>query len=1085
MVMRNQQEDGCGRLLPRLARLFVFLVCGASSLLSAQQWQSFSEDQVVGWPVTAAFQSSDYVMWFGSVGGLTRYDGTWTRYTTVRDMPTATRVALGGFWVRAICEADDGLIWIGTQGGASIYDRSAETFTPVDALDGVSISAILRARDGALWFASDGAELPLFGGRGSGVFRYDGEWQQFTTAEGLAHDSVRHITEAPDGAFWFATDGGVSRYDGTWQNFTTADGLGHNTVNCTMAAADGAIWIATNWGVHRYDGAWQDVTAADGLAHNTVFHILQDQDGALWFATAEGVSRYDGEWTTFTQNDGLVDDFVFATHQSPDRAFWFATFTGVTRFDVSVSWRTYRAGYDGTVPPYCPVPVMRAADGALWFGTKEGAMRFDGTQWLTYTRSDGLAGDWINAIYQSLDGTIWFGTDGGATRYTGSAWESLTTDDGLLDSWVSAISQAADGALWFGYDDGIVKGEGNGVGGASRYSGGEWQHFTGATGLDDDMVHCILPTADGAVWFGTDAGASRLAGAEWVHLQEDRYGYDFGPVRAITQAADGALWFARYGMGAARYQDGVTQEFYTLDGLVHNMVTDVVQSADGALWFATRNGVSRYDGQRWFSYSADDGLASNDVFSVCQARDGKLWFGTNSGATAFARPEVSLAQTFFPSALPPLLGVNRFFVEIRGHEFEYAGVPPVSYALLPGSEHTRIDNWSPFADIAGVELREADLDNGPWSLYARAMDRHGNIDPTPAVVRFTVDLVGPTVAISSPRSGAVVTGEVEIVGLVFDGSTGPDLEQYSVEFGRGTAADAVATWVPIGVPQSTPVENGPLATWQTEGLGDGPYVLRVAAADSLGHVSEHTVGVTLVSALEYLDKSRAGRLGSDLSSVDLQIPPNAVPLDGTVHVSGRRPADLPPPPSGCDPTTVAYAIGPAGLRFSKPATLTIRYAPADLLDALESQLATFALSGTTWTRMGGTVEAAAHEISVPVDSAGTYALFGAPAAVSTVPGVSELTCQPRIISPAGRLYPAATNVSFRLAAAGPVDVRIYTVAGNLIRVAAADRELNAGLNVVTWDGKDRNGDVVTDGLYVAVVQAGDEAADKTVAVLNR
>lgn len=39
------------------------------------------------------------------------------------------------------------------------------------------------------------------------------EWRTFTTADGLADDSVRTIAVAEDGALWFGTDGGASRFE--------------------------------------------------------------------------------------------------------------------------------------------------------------------------------------------------------------------------------------------------------------------------------------------------------------------------------------------------------------------------------------------------------------------------------------------------------------------------------------------------------------------------------------------------------------------------------------------------------------------------------------------------------------------------------------------------------------------------------------------------------------------------------------------------------------------------------------------------------------------------------------------------------
>lgn len=135
-------------------------------------------------------------------------------------------------------------------------------------------------------------------------------------------------------------------------------------------------------------------------------------------------------------------------------------------------------------------------------------------------------------------------------------------------------------------------------------------------------------------------------------------------------------------------------------------------------------------------------------------------------------------------------------------------------------------------------------------------------------------------------------------------------------------------------------------------------------------------------------------------------------------------------------------------------------------------------------RLGGTVDATAKSVSVGIESAGTYALFEAPSAEGTA-GVSDVTCQPRIISPSGSLYPGTTDISFQLGRSANVDVRIYGVSGNLIREVVNGQRLNAGLNTVRWDGQGRNEQVVSDGIYIVVIQAEGEAANQTVGVLNR
>ena len=54
---------------------------------------------------------------------------------------------------------------------------------------------------------------------------------------------------------WFGTAGGISYYDGTgFKNFTTEDGLAHNSVHAVYQDKDGVMWLGTSEGVSRYDG---------------------------------------------------------------------------------------------------------------------------------------------------------------------------------------------------------------------------------------------------------------------------------------------------------------------------------------------------------------------------------------------------------------------------------------------------------------------------------------------------------------------------------------------------------------------------------------------------------------------------------------------------------------------------------------------------------------------------------------------------------------------------------------------------------------------------------------------------------------
>jgi probable HAF family extracellular repeat protein/T5SS/PEP-CTERM-associated repeat protein len=79
-------------------------------------------------------------------------------------------------------------------------------------------------------------------------------------------------------------------------------------------------------------------------------------------------------------------------------------------------------------------------------------------------------------------------------------------------------------------------------------------------------------------------------------------------------------------------------------------------------------------------------------------------------------------------------------------------------------------------------------------------------------------------------------------------------------------------------------------------------------------------------------------------------------------------------------------------------------------------------------------------------------------------------------------FHTSTNISFTLAKATPVSIRVFTVTGALVRTLV-DGPVNAGDQVRTWDGRDTRGRDVSSGIYFCVVEgAGESVTRKLVRV---
>jgi parallel beta-helix repeat protein len=75
-----------------------------------------------------------------------------------------------------------------------------------------------------------------------------------------------------------------------------------------------------------------------------------------------------------------------------------------------------------------------------------------------------------------------------------------------------------------------------------------------------------------------------------------------------------------------------------------------------------------------------------------------------------------------------------------------------------------------------------------------------------------------------------------------------------------------------------------------------------------------------------------------------------------------------------------------------------------------------------------------------------------------------------------------TYISFALPVASQVELKVYNVAGQLVKSLVDGEEMSAGLHMVRWDGTNNNGEKVASGIYFYKINAGDFQATKKMVV---
>ncbi|MBP6025632.1 ligand-binding sensor domain-containing protein [Ferruginibacter sp.] len=206
-----------------------------------------------------------------------------------------TRDGLADNDVICIYEDKAGIIWFGTRGGASRYDGiSFRNFIMKGEYRwDTFITTFMEDKTGKLWISTR-ADVSI----------YDGE--TFTTLPNKsdrAYD-IFSMTEDKKGNIWLGGWDGLRRYDG--KTFTK---IAHNKgYNFIIEDKKGNIWTFGSIGnsiraLSRYDqkslyNKDPIVTVITSGPYSTFSGILEADDGSIWFGYDGGLYRYDGKTIT-------------------------------------------------------------------------------------------------------------------------------------------------------------------------------------------------------------------------------------------------------------------------------------------------------------------------------------------------------------------------------------------------------------------------------------------------------------------------------------------------------------------------------------------------------------------------------------------------------------------------------------------------------------------------------------------------------------------------------------------------------------------------------------------------------------------
>ncbi|MGH7597506.1 MAG: two-component regulator propeller domain-containing protein [bacterium] len=464
-----------------------------------------------------------------------------------------------------------------------------------------------------------------------------------------------------------------------FEQFTIADGLPHNTVRCILQDSQNFLWFGTPDGLARYDGYSFKVYKHDpddstSISHSFVYTIFEDRAKTLWIGTEHGLSKFDRRTEKFTRflanrNDstGMRGRAIMAIHEDRSGNIWFANWDGhfsplggLFMLDQQTG-KMKRYCHDPKNPTSLSNNAARFIEeddaGNLWLGTQlHGLNRFDPkTEKFTRYQHDSknpasISHDFVLYGLKDRDGNLWATTFGGGVNRYDPATDGFIryqhdpqNPSSLSDNTVCDIFQDSYGAIWIS----------NGA--LSRFDPATqtFTHFRFAADQKNwgsgFAAWTICKDRSHNLWVGT-----RNNGAFKIDLKPQRFmHYRHDPKNGNSLSADeiqqifednnGMIWIATRQQGLSRFDPAAGQfNHFKHDpenarSLSHNAVQTIYQDRRGGLWIGTRGGLNKFDPQtqsftRYRHDPANPQIVKPGVIMVIfEDRHGTLWIGTWSG----------------------------------------------------------------------------------------------------------------------------------------------------------------------------------------------------------------------------------------------------------------------------------------------------------------------------------------------------------------------------------------------------------------------------------------------------------------------
>jgi signal transduction histidine kinase/DNA-binding response OmpR family regulator/streptogramin lyase len=487
-----------------------------------------------------------------------------------------------------------------------------------------------------------------------------------------------------------------------------------------------------------------------GLRENSLlrdsFEVIEPAPGQLWFCVSRNLVRIkDGQLDVYDIDDyPIPPTYPYLIDLGEDRILIGGRKLIPQVLNLSMErWSTYKG-----LNFQC-----EDQGGGLWFISKDREVaRLHGGQWEVFDSRDGVI-DTPNRIIAGSDNSIWVsgshqGEASVAVRMNGD-WEAHHYPQiGKTFSHLAAI-ETADGDFIFGGGT-PVSVLGDALGGAvifkkdgSQFTGKHYPppSFTGRT------ANLVERAGDGLL-FSVSSVFKMRSNKEYINQTQHLFKNRFIDHMIVDQ--DNQLWVASVGEGVYKH-DGKDWEYHGPEkGLdTKNVIYLLEDRAHDQILALTGKGIYSFDGRSWGRWGAQFNMRFiRENHTLFQSSDGAIWlnftnrrwlleqkdFGQHNYDFQTIRyiPERQSPQTYASISSEAFPEGSQTQVLFRASDY-WNDTPSEDLVF---SWKLNGDDWTAFHKQQSVTFDN--LTAGGYDLQVRARDLDGNIDTTPAGLRFAV-----------------------------------------------------------------------------------------------------------------------------------------------------------------------------------------------------------------------------------------------------------------------------------------------------------------------------------------------------------